>query len=60
MLNCWTKTNALKGNTEVPLVASKDVGLEIMLRKFSARGTFRSCQQNAGQNHDMKVAKNPF
>jgi len=34
MLNCWTKTNALEGNTEVPLVASKDVGLEVNAEKI--------------------------
>jgi hypothetical protein len=34
MLNCWTKTNAVEGNTEVPLVASKEVGLEVNAEKI--------------------------
>ena len=34
MVNFWTETIAIKGNTEVPLVASKDVVLEVNAEKI--------------------------
>jgi hypothetical protein len=43
-----------KKNTEILIVASKEVGLEIGVEK--TKYMLPSRHQNAGQNHDIKTA----
>jgi hypothetical protein len=47
-----------KKNTETLIDASKEVGLEVNTEK--TKYMLLSCHQNAGQNHDMKIANRYF
>jgi hypothetical protein len=47
--------NIIKKNTLTLIDASKEVGLEVNIEK--TKYMFLSPHQNAGQNHDMKIAK---
>jgi hypothetical protein len=48
----------MKENTETLIDASKEVGLEINAEE--TKYTSLSRLQNAGQNHDMKMANGSF
>jgi DNA-directed RNA polymerase alpha subunit len=50
--------NAIKKNTEALIKASKVVGLEVNAEK--AKYMLMYCHQNAGQNHNVKVANRSF
>jgi hypothetical protein len=51
-------TNTMKGNTETLIDANKEVGLEVNTEK--TKYMLLSHHQNAGQNHDMKIANTSF
>jgi hypothetical protein len=48
----------IKKNTETLIDASKEVGLEVNARK--TKYMLLCYLQNAGQNHDIKIANRPF
>jgi hypothetical protein len=50
--------HTIKRNTEVLLVASKDIGLEVNAEK--TKFMEMSQDQNAGQNHNMKIESKSF
>jgi histidinol-phosphate/aromatic aminotransferase/cobyric acid decarboxylase-like protein len=50
--------DTIKKNTETLIDASKEVGLEINVEK--TKYILLSCQQNVGQNRDMKIANRSF
>jgi hypothetical protein len=50
--------DAIKKNTEALIDASKKLGLEVYADKAKYR--FMSRHQNAGQNHDIKMANRSF
>jgi hypothetical protein len=50
--------DTIRKNTETLIDASKEVGLEINAEK--TKYMLLSCQQNAGQNRDMKIANKSF
>lgn len=47
-------TNNIKKSTEATLITSKEVGLEVNAEKIKC--TVMSCEQNAGQIHNIKIA----
>jgi hypothetical protein len=49
---------AVKQNTEPLLVASKEIGLEVNSEK--TKYMVKSREQDAGQNHDIKLIIKPF
>jgi hypothetical protein len=51
-------TTRTKKNTETLIDASKEIGLEISVEK--TKYMLLSCQQNVGQNRDMKIANRSF
>jgi hypothetical protein len=51
-------TNAIKKNTEALVVASKEIGLEVNAEK--TKYMVMSRDQNAGQNHNIKVENKYF
>jgi hypothetical protein len=50
--------DTVKKNMETLIVTSKEVGLEVNTEK--AKYMLLSCHQNAGQNHDIKIANRSF
>jgi hypothetical protein len=48
------------GDTNLIGAASKDVGLEVNAEKTKYSSMLLSRHQNAGQNHDMKIANRCF
>jgi hypothetical protein len=50
--------HTIKKNTETVINASKKVGLEVNAEK--TKYILLSCHQNAGQNHDIKIANRCF
>jgi hypothetical protein len=46
--------NTIKKSPETLIVASKGVGLEVNAEK--TKDISMSCNQNAGQNHNIKIA----
>jgi hypothetical protein len=50
--------DTIKKNTETLIVTSKEVGLEVNVEKTKYMSL--SCYQNAGQNHNIKIASRPF
>jgi hypothetical protein len=52
--------NAIKKNTETLIDASKEVGLEVNAEKTKYRYLLLSRHQNAGQNHNIKIANRSF
>jgi hypothetical protein len=50
--------HAIKKNTEAVVVASKEIGLEVNAEK--TKYMVMSCNQNAGQNHNMKIDNKSF
>jgi sorting nexin-29 len=50
--------HAIKKDTEALVVASKEYGLEVNAEK--TKYMFMSCDQNAGQNHNIKIDKKSF
>jgi hypothetical protein len=50
--------NTVKENTETPLEASRDVGLEINAEK--TKYMIMSCHQNSGQNQNIRSANESF
>jgi hypothetical protein len=50
--------NAKKKNTEVSVVASKEIGLEVNAEK--TKYTVMSRDQNTGQNHNIKLDNKSF
>jgi hypothetical protein len=50
--------NTIKKNTETLTEASKEIGLEVNTER--TKYMLLSCQQNAGQNHDKKIANTSF
>jgi hypothetical protein len=52
------KINTIKNNTEALIDASKDVGLGVNAEK--TKYILLSRHQNAGQNHDVKIANRCF
>jgi hypothetical protein len=50
--------HAIKKNTEALVVTSKEVGLEVNSKK--TKYMVMSQDQNAGQNHNMKVDNKSF
>jgi hypothetical protein len=53
-----SNTDTIKKNTETLIDVSREVSLEANAEK--TKYTLLSCHQNAGQNHDMKIANRPF
>jgi hypothetical protein len=51
-------TTAVKNDTEAALVASKEIGLEVNAEK--TRYMLTSREQNAGQNHNIKIGNKSF
>jgi hypothetical protein len=50
--------DAIKKNTETSIDSSKEVGLELNTEK--TKYTLLSHHQNAGKNHDLKIANTCF
>jgi hypothetical protein len=50
--------DTVKRNTETLIDACKEVGLEINVEK--TKYMLLSCQQNVGQNRDIKIANRSF
>jgi hypothetical protein len=48
----------MKKNTEALLVASKEIGLEVNAEK--TKNMIMSGDQNAGQNHNIKIGNKSF
>jgi hypothetical protein len=51
-------TDTIRKNTETLIDASKEVGLEV--NKAKTKYMLLSRRQNAGQNHDIKIAYKSF
>jgi len=58
MLIYWMKTQDTIKNTQSPLEASVEVGLEVNSEKTQYIVT--SCHQNSGQNHTLIIANKSF
>jgi hypothetical protein len=50
----------MKKNTETLIKFSKEVGLDINAEKTKYKHILLSHHQNAGQNHDIKIANRSF
>jgi hypothetical protein len=50
--------NTIRKNTEARIDASKEVGLEV--NEEETKYMLMSGHQNAGQNHNIKIANRPF
>jgi coproporphyrinogen III oxidase-like Fe-S oxidoreductase len=54
----WEITDTIKKNIETLIDTSKEVGLEVNPEKTKCM--LLSHHQNAGQNHDIKIANKSF